>query len=309
MQQHWVKRGFIYNVSGFGFFKSHVTRPIPYLIDDSKLRIFFASRDNTNTMLPTFIDVEPGDPRTIIAMPEVPLVDLGEKGTFDDSGVVFGSYVDYGEDVMFYYGGWKRRREVSFEVSIGMIKWNKAADTFERVFKGPIVAQDIYHPFMAANPFVIKEGDRYRMWYCSGTGWKFPEGNPEPLYTVFHAESHDGVRWQVSTEPCIRYAYDGEVISAPWVSKTPDGYTMWYSTRGCKDRVSKNYVIGMARSADGYKWIRCDEEVTLIRSDSGWDSEMVCYPGFYKYKGRDFMIYSGNHVGVGGIGYAILNND
>jgi hypothetical protein len=154
----------------------------------------------------------------------------------------------------------------------------------------------------------MREGGRWRAWYCSGTGWRFPEGNPEPLYTVFHAESGDGVDWGPPRGPVIPYKFDGEVVSAPWIERAGDRYLMWYSTRGHETRAAKAYTVGFATSADGVRWERRDELAGISRSESGWDSEMVCYPALYPYGDRVYMFYSGNGVGRGGIGYAVAEN-
>jgi len=304
----WQKMGRIFAPSGEGFFKTHATRPIPFAIDDKVLRIFFSSRDHDDRMLPTYIDVELQNPSHIIGVSEQPLLQLGEPGTFDDSGMTLACVVADGADCYLYYTGWKRRRVVSFELSIGAIHWNRATDTYRRVFQGPIIGQDKDHPFLVAGPYVMHDGARYRMWYCSGTGWRFPKGNPEPLYTVFYAESLDGINWVPYGKPVIEYAYDGEVLSAPWVVRARRKYRMWYSTRGYKSKEEKNYTIGYAESSDGLAWQRMDGDAGITRSDTGWDSEMICYPAFHPCGRKMYMFYSGNGVGKGGLGYAVADN-
>ncbi|HAF13531.1 MAG TPA: hypothetical protein DCK99_07490 [Blastocatellia bacterium] len=259
-------------------------------------------------MLPTFIDVEVQDPSKIIKICNYPLVDLGDPGTFDDSGLSPGSIVESSNRVLLYYGGWKRRRVVSFELSIGIILWDKESGSFSRMFRGPVLSQDKNHPLLVGGPFVIVEGDRFKMWYCSGTDWRFPDGNPEPIYTVFYAESADGITWIPHNQPVIHYKFDGEVVSAPWVLNLKTKYLMWYSTRGHETKTAKNYTIGFAESNDGVVWERFDDQVGISRSESGWDSEMICYPSFYPYKDKIYMFYSGNGVGRDGIGYAVADN-
>lgn len=305
---NWRKKGLIYCPDGEGYFKTHAARPVPFRLDDDTLRLFFSSRDGDDRMLPTYIDLDVRDPGKILNVRDSPLVDLGEPGTFDDSGVTLGSVVRFNDHVLFYYTGWKRRRVVSFELSIGILVWDQLNDTFSRLFQGPVLAQDINHPLLVAGPFVTAEDGRCKMWYCSGTGWRFPEGNPEPIYTVFFAESDDGISWAPNKQPVIDYKFDGEVISAPWVLKLKDRYQMWYSTRGHETRVAKSYTIGMAESEDGIKWQRFDEAAGISRSESGWDSEMICYPAFYPFEDRVYMFYSGNGVGRGGVGYAVADN-
>lgn len=300
--------GLIYCPSGDGFFKTHAARPLAHKVDEGTLRLFFSSRDSEDRMLPTFIDVDAENPSRIIRVHNRPLIGLGEPGTFDDSGVTLGSAVERDGQLYFYYTGWKRRRVVSFELSIGLLLWDEQSQSLRRVFQGPLIGQDRHHPLLAAGPFVTNGGNHLKMWYCSGTDWKFPGGNPEPIYTVFYAESENGIDWIPHARPIIDYRYDGEVISAPWVIKTKGKYFMWYSTRGYANKAEKNYRIGYAESDDSISWQRLDELAGISISPSGWDSEMVCYPCFYPYKDKMYMFYSGNGVGRGGIGYAVANN-
>jgi len=305
---HWQKKGVIYCPDGTGYFKTHAARPIPYRLNEDTLRLFFSSRDAEDRMLPTFIDLDIEDPARVLNVGDEPLLGLGQPGTFDDSGVTLGSVVELDNQVLLYYTGWKRRRVVSFELSIGIIAWNKERDTFGRLFAGPVLAQDRHHPLLVAGPFVVIESDRFKMWYCSGTDWRFPDGNPEPIYMVFYAESADGLSWVPRSRPVIDYKFDGEVVSAPWVLKSKDKYLMWYSTRGHETKLAKSYTIGFAESGDGISWQRLDEQAGISRSKSGWDAEMICYPAFYPYKEKIYMFYSGNGVGRGGVGYAVADN-
>jgi hypothetical protein len=305
---NWQKKGLIYCPDGKGYFKTHAARPIPYRLNDDTLRLFYSSRDAEDRMLPAFIDLEINDPAKIVNACDQPLIGLGAPGTFDDSGVTLGSVIEFDDKIWFYYSGWKRRRVVSFELSIGIIVWDRATDTFSRLSQGPILAQNKNHPLLVAGPFVMIEDRRFKMWYCSGTDWKFPDGKAEPIYTVFYAESGDGINWTPHNRPVIDYKFDGEVVSAPWVLKLSDKYVMWYSTRGHKTKMAKNYTIGLAESNDGMAWARLDEQAGLSRSESGWDSEMICYPAFYAYRDNIYMFYSGNGVGRGGVGYAVTEN-
>lgn len=311
MRVHWEKKGFIYAPGGDGFFKSHATRPIPYLRKDGHLRIFFASRCKDDMPHPNFIDVAIDCPKQVIRVNQDPILPLGRKGTFDDSGVTPISILRIKDEDRMYYSGWKRRRynDISFESSIGLALLKSDGDEMVRLFEGPLVGQDIYHPLMTASPFVLFDDDRYKMWYCSGTDWRVSkEGNPEPIYTIYYAESDDGIKWSPFKEPVIKYEYDGEVVSTPWVLKVRGKYCMWYSIRDSASKESKKYIIGYAESDDGIVWDRMDEFAGITTSESGWDSEMVCYPSFFPYGDLIYMFYSGNQVGKGGIGYATSEN-
>ena len=137
------------------------------------------------------------------------------------------------------------------------------------------------------------------MWYCSGREWlQMPHG-PEMIYTIFEAWSDDGLNWvQSSCKPKIDYEYDGEVISAPWVEKMNDGYyLMWYSTRGSATPLDKNYKPGLAYSSDGQSWRRCDADIGIEKSCSGWDAEMICYPTIFNHNNQTYMFLFSNAVG------------
>lgn len=309
MNIHWQKKGRIYVPSGEGYFKTHATRPIPYLLNSATLRLFFSSRESEDMPYPTYIDVELECPGNVIRVNETPMMNLGRTGTFDDSGITPTCILRHDGKERMYYVGWKRRRYgVSIEANIGLAEILEHGDKLQRMYEGPILGQDRNHPLMTAAPFVLFDEGRYKMWYCSGTEWRMMGDNPEPVYTVFYAESDNGIDWVPHKEPVIDYKYDGEVISAPWVIKLRGKYHMWYSTRGCSSKESKNFVVGYAESPDGIHWTRLDDQAGITRSSSGWDSEMVCYPSFFAHKNVMYMFYSGNNVGKGGIGYAISAN-
>jgi hypothetical protein len=305
----WRKQGLIYTCEDRRFFKSHATRPIPVLLDERRLRLYFSSRGSNDMPYPTYIDVNPEDPQEILYINEEPQLDLGRTGTFDDSGITPVSILDEPGRSLMYYVGWKRRRyNVTIETSIGAAYVDHKAGILQRVSEGPILGQDPSHPILVAAPFVVRQAGGYVMWYCSGTEWRQMEHGPEMLYTVYRAASNDGLIWRkTSTDPAIPYRFDGEVVSAPWVIRSRAGWQMWYSTRGSRTPAEKNYRIGVAVSDDGLSWTRVDERARIGRSESGWDSEMACYPAIINLADRTCMFYCGNGVGRGGIGYAVAD--
>ena len=63
--------------------------------------------------------------------------------------------------------------------------------TFQRVSAGaPILARSTTDPFLTTAPWVRVEGDTWRMWYASGSGWKATaSGGPLHRYNIRYAES------------------------------------------------------------------------------------------------------------------------
>ena len=72
------------------------------------------------------------------------------------------------------------------------------------------------------------------------------------------------------------------------------------------DTKEKFYGTGYAVSVDGRTWTRRDELTGIRTSETGWDSEMVCYPVTINVGKKEYMFYSGNGMGATGVGYAEL---
>lgn len=299
----WQKKGFIYNSSGEGWAQSHAARTIPLKISEDILRIYFSARDKEDSMGLTFIDVDINAPSKILNINKSKLTPLGDPGLFDDSGITAGSILQEKEHTYIYYTGWSRRRYLTpFALTIGLLELCSKGK-YHKTYKGALISQDRFNPYLAAGPYVIKENNRFKMWYCSGYGWAEGENWLEPLYDIHYAESEDGLDW--TFKGCVlSKKYYGEVLSAPWIIPTPDGYHMWFSYRGHKTNAEKQYRMGYAFSKDGLSWERNDAINVIQRSQTGWDSETVCYPSFYSHGNKTYMFYSGNHVGRGGMGFA-----
>ena len=77
---------------------------------------------------------------------------------------------------------------------------------------------------------------------------------------------------------------------------------MWY----CYALNMSGYQMGYAESSDGYHFERKNDNLTIQASESGWDSEMVCYPHVFIHKGQKIMLYCGNGYGRTGFGMAAL---
>jgi hypothetical protein len=69
---------------------------------------------------------------------------------------------------------------------------------------------------------------------------------------------------------------------------------------------TKDYRLGLARSADGRTWERHDDEVGIDVSAEGWDSEMIAYGSVFSHAGVTYLFYNGNARGKTGFGYAVL---
>lgn len=286
----------------------HACVPVPEVRRDESLRIYFGPRDAQGRTRVGFIETNPADPSQVRYVHDRPVLDLGRLGAFDDSGAMPACLVKDGAATYLYYIGWNRGVTVPYRNSVGLAVSHDDGLTFERVCEGPVVDRTRDEPFFTASPFVLKEGDCWRMWYASSTGWLMVDGRPEPLYVIKYGESDDGINWQRPNVTCIEPQDPEEANARPWVQHDSDGYRMWYcfrGSRGYRNDPRQSYRIGYAESADGVTWTRRDDETGIDISDSGFDDVMLTYPSVYEHRGTRHLLYNGNGFGLTGIGHAI----
>jgi hypothetical protein len=243
-----------------------------------------------------------GPPPQILPLDPDPILDLGEVGTFDDSGVVTSCLLAEGHRRYLLYTGWSLGRTVPFYLAAG-VAVSESAGPFRRRSRAPALGRSDSEPFGTASPFVLCERDRWRMWYVAGTGWTRAGSKPEPRYDIRYAESADGLTWDRSHGVCLAHAADEHAFGRPWIVRDADRYRMWFAVRGHR------YRIESAESPDGITWTRTGALGGLLPAAEGWDSEMTEYPCVLDHQGRRYMLYNGNDYGRTGLGLAVWEPD
>jgi len=302
----WTKRGLIYAPRGdLWWAKSYATVPTADVIDAQIIRVYFASLDENRYGRIGYVDLDAENPQRILYETKEPVLDIGELGTFDDSGVPPSCIVNVAGKKYLYYTGWQRCERVPYMLFAGLAISDDGV-SLTRAFRTPILDRTDREPFLRSVPTILQEPGVFRMWYVSGVEWTVVNGTQYPSYVIRYASSNDGIHWRSYDDICINFKDADEFgLARPWVVKEQNAYKMWYSIRS---RTSP-YRMGYAESSDGINWIRKDEEVGIQRSESGWDSEMICYPCVVDVKGQRYMFYNGNRHGSTGFGYAVLESD
>ncbi len=117
----WVKKGLIYQTAGqYEWNKSHAQLPIVDVVDESRLRIYFASRDAENRSRIGYVEVEAAHPENLLYEHDQPLLPLGNLGAFDESGMMPVCIVSHGDRKYLYYAGWSLKRSVPYHNCIGL---------------------------------------------------------------------------------------------------------------------------------------------------------------------------------------------
>jgi len=313
----WEKLGKIFDPRDHsdGSWMQEFAQSPSVLTFEKHIRVYFCSRpaptpDGQYLSFLSYIDLNRKNLFEILNICSAPALDLGAYGTFDEFGTNPISVIRNKDEVRVYYAGWTRCESVPFNAAIGLAISRDNGDSFTRLGEGPVLSFSPDEPFLLGSPRIRKYGGKWVLWYVSGKEWLKTGGKPEPVYRIRMATSDDGINW-------VRFGRDlldsrlgeHECQACPDVIFYADKYHMFFSYRHGRNYKSREggYRIGYASSDDMYSWERRDEIAGLSVSDSGWDSEMVCYPHVFTLDGETYVLYQGNEMGRAGIGLARLD--
>lgn len=306
----WKKFGRVFVADGHSeWVHSHGIVPIAQALGDYRYRIYFSPRDRQNRSNVSWLDIDIRDPTNVIGLSERPILTPGVLGCFDDSGAMGCWLMEHEGTERLYYQGWNLGVTVSFYVAVGLAT-RPVGDPdrpFERISIGPILDRCMVEPVFIADPAIMVEDGRWRMWYQSGRPWSRHSDRSLPSYDIRYAESPDGVHWNLAGTPSLAFEHPDEVAIARFCPlREADGrYKAWYSYRSN----DWGYRIGFATSADGTHWIRHDDQAGIDCDTSGWEEMMICYPFVFDTEIGRMMLYNGGRYGAAGFGIAALEQD
>lgn len=301
----WRKLGMVYRPAGNQWWaRNYAHLPTADVLDDKVIRVYFASLDENRFGRIGFADVAADDPRTVFHVTEEPILHLGQRGTFDDCGVTPSCLVTIGNEKYLYYIGWQRCETVPYMLFVGLAISRDGGATFEKYSRVPVLDRTADEPFSRSAPCVLKRDGFFEMWYWTCVYWVSSPEETHYYNVIKRAGSLDSVHWSSDNQACITPAGPNDYsVGRPWVIREDGLWKMWYSIRSCS---APKYRIGYAESENGMEWKRRDDLVGIAASNTGWDSEMICYPCVVDAGGRRYMFYNGNGHGRTGFGCAVL---
>jgi hypothetical protein len=301
----WIKQGLLYVANGHQpWSQTHAMIPTPELIDDKILRFYITVCDQGGVGRISCIDVNPSNPKEVLAIANSPILDIGQPGTFDENGVLVTSVVTLADGRKFlYYVGFELGTKIRYRLLSGLAISEDNGKKFIRLQKTPILERSDRELYFRGGPFVLWENGVFRMWYVAGDQWLNIKGKEMPVYTINYLESIDGIHWDKEGKVCIDIANQYEHgFGRPYVIKHNNKYKMFYSIR-----INElGYRLGYAESNDGIDWIRKDKLIGIDVSESGWDSNTICYSAVMNLQEQYYMFYNGNAFGETGFGWAKL---
>src|SRR5256885_13281525 len=105
----WRKLGHVYAPTGEHVWaRQYAHLPTRVAWDERTIRVYFAGLDEQKFGRVGYVDVDANDPTRVLRVAREPVLDLGEPGAFDDSGVNPSCLLRVGERWRMYYIGWQR---------------------------------------------------------------------------------------------------------------------------------------------------------------------------------------------------------
>jgi hypothetical protein len=300
----WQRLGVVFAPDGTQpWARSHAALPTPMHIEDDVFRFFYSSRDADKRSHVGWVDVAVSETPRVLDVASEPVLSPGQVGAFDDSGVSIGCITATDDGIWLYYMGWNLGIRSPWRNAIGLARARSPQGPFERFSPGPILDRSPEDPYTLSYPCVIGSGlQDWRMWY--GSNLSAGLGSADMSHVIKLARSRDGIHWTRDGATVIGFSGEDEyAIARPSVVRIGKSLLIGFACRG------ESYRIGAARSDDGVDWTRIDEQVGLKPSDTGWDSEMTCYPSLFMHRDRLWLAYNGNGYGATGFGLAVWQGD
>jgi predicted GH43/DUF377 family glycosyl hydrolase len=299
----WQKLGLVYTATGEqSWAQSHAFLPTSMMLDEDRIRVYVAFLDRDHVGRIGFVDLDARDPRRVMEVSQQPVLDIGQAGTFDESGVTPMCIVRFQNKIFLYYTGWQLGKQVRYYLYTGLAVSDDGGASFRRLSEAPILDRSDGELFIRTAPHVLFDGDRWKLWYIAGEQWIETNDKQVPSYNLRYLDSTDLAVWGKRGTVVMDLAGADEFgFGRPFVVREGNLFKMWYSVR----LLSKGYRLGYAESADGLNWQRKDDQVGIDVSPNGWDSEMICFSCIQKTKYGTYMFYNGNNYGETGFGVAV----
>jgi predicted GH43/DUF377 family glycosyl hydrolase len=304
IKYNWEKLGKILSPNKkLWWMQTHAMVPTIENIRGSLYKVYFSGRDSKNVSYIGWASIDLGKkPLEIIEFSKEPVLSPGELGCFDDNGVTPSCVIKAEDKTYLYYIGWNPGHNVRMHLFGGLAISSDNGNTFERYSRAPIIERCKVNPFLNTAPFVIRDQNKWLMYYVSGVKWVHKD---LPRYNIQIGTSEDGIDWKRDGKVAIDFKDDNEMaLARPWVLKDKGVFKMWFSFKG-DVKIGNGYRLGYAESLDGIKWDRMDDKVGITVSRDGWDSEMVEYAAVISFEDKYYMFYNGNDYGKNGIGIAV----
>lgn len=271
--------------------------PTPLRICTDTYRVYFAARCPENFSRIGYLDIYFNENNAFVqSYSTSPSLDLGDVGMFDEHGSLPSAVLQLDDRLLMFYTGWRRCvQESFFQASIGIAESYDNGITFNRLFKGPILGQNIYDPTLAASPTIFIKDERIFLVYCSGKNWIYHSQGPWPRYLLQAREVLCLNTFRLS-DPIDLVSLDaehfnqtrGQIIS----------HNAGYSLILCATNGSHMpYHLYSSFSANRFPLFTDRPQLITAYDQLDGACQMQCYPAVIEADGCSMLFFNGNQYG------------
>ena len=290
-ERTWNKLGMIYRVNNtHPSLLTHASNPLAMYLSEDVYRIFYSGRDSDNRSSVSYVDYDIVQ-REVVNDHKKPIIEPREH-TFYSHGITIGNYWEQDGDTYIGFMGWQQKKGQHWRGDIGKFNLRNKEVAL-------LLGTSDEDQISLSYPHVENECGIYKMWYGSTIDWS--SANGEMVHVIKYAESQDCKKWEHKGLAVPYRLGVAQAFSKPSVYSDELGSHMWFSYRSGD---GTPYRIGYAFSKDGKSWSM--EQSNMTVSESGWDSQMVCYPYVFRHKQELYMLYNGNKHGSEGFGLSVV---
>lgn len=309
----WKKLGCVFNIKPAApNMLSHAQLPVILpLVDpvENKYRVYFCSRDeNTQSRPFCFEGILREDGFEVTKLIDQPLLELGRPGMFDDSGIMFSSWLEHENQLLMYYIGWTRRVKVPYQLSIGLATSSDRGVTFTRYSEGPLLTCNTEDTFCVTMPVIVKHEEKFVLLYGYSDGWVERGAEKELWYGLGVTESYNPFEFKGPRRHV--HLFDRSFAYLPSsVVKLGRDYIIFLCVRGLFDfrnDVSKTYRVYYTKTSDFVNFTTPNLASGLDPTGEGFDATMAEYLCALETPIGIFGMYNGDGFGATGIGLAKL---
>src|SRR5574341_1199040 len=162
----WRKLGLVYRPAReYDWAVSHAFVPTPLMIDETTIRLYVAFLDQTKVGRVGFVDVDARDPLKKLRISASPVLDIGDPGTFDDSGVTPMCIVPHEKALYLYYTGWQNGVKVRYYLFTGLAISVDGGYQFTRLSRAPVLDRSDGELFIRTAAHVHAAEECWKIWY------------------------------------------------------------------------------------------------------------------------------------------------
>lgn len=295
----WRRLGWIEPPAGRpSWWSSHAGFPTVVSVSGNEVLLFVASRDEAQKSSCALLRIAlaPNEV-SLVDSGRRPLLEPGESGCFDESGVNVTYATSSHDQISVWYHGWFLRREGGWTNSIGHAT-GSLEDGLQRRSTAPVFDRSSDDPTSLGYPFWFNFPSGQKLFYCSYEKYGVPPLGQPYSYRVKFANGPSLVR----SGPILPHLNGCQAQSRPCVVKYRDRYRMFVSVKG------QHYRIESAESKDGISWEWSGDEWSLWPSGKGGETLETAYAYVFEHDSRLAMFYNGDGHGATGVGVAIWDD-